>query len=34
MLLGTLGAGLMGNSLRAKGINKARKRRGIVRAGY
>ena len=32
MLLGTLGANLLGNILTGKGINRARK--GIVRAGY
>ena len=41
MLLGTLGASLLGNILAGKGINKAgvgaiakRQGRGIVRAGY
>ena len=32
MLLGTLGATLLGNILAEKGINRARE--GIVRAGY
>ena len=32
MLLGTLGASLMGNILAGKGINRAGE--GIVRAGY
>ena len=32
MLLGTLGASLLGNILRGKGINRARE--GIVRADY
>ena len=41
MLLGTLGASLLGNILAGKGINRAgegaiakRQGRGIVRAGY
>ena len=34
MLLGTLGAGLLGNILTGKGIYRAGKRKGIVRAGY
>ena len=38
MLLGTLGAGLLGNSLSGKGIVRAgsrnKKGKGIVRAGY
>ena len=34
MLLGTLGASLLGNILAAKGINRAGEGRGIVRAGY
>ena len=34
MLLGTLGAGLLGNLLTEKGIYKAGKGKGIVRAGY
>ena len=34
MLLGTLGAGLLGNLLTGKGIYKAGKGEGIVRAGY
>ena len=33
MLLGTLGAGLLGNILAGKGINRAGKGRGINRAG-
>ena len=33
MLLGTLGANLLGNLLTAKGINRARKSKGINRAG-
>ena len=32
MLLGTLGASLLGNNLAGKGINRARE--GIVRADY
>ena len=32
MLLGTLGASLLGNMLAGKGINRARE--GITRAGY
>ena len=32
MLLGTLGASLLGNTLSGKGINRAGE--GIVRAGY
>ena len=32
MLLGTLGASLLGNILTARGINRAEE--GIVRAGY
>ena len=34
MLLGTLGAGLLGNILTGKGIYRAGKGEGIVRAGY
>ena len=41
MLLGTLGASLLGNLLTGRGINRAKKgrginraRKGIVRAGY
>ena len=41
MLLGTLGASLLGNPLTGRGINRAKKgrginraREGIVRAGY
>ena len=34
MLLGTLGASLLGNILVGKGINRAGEGRGIVRAGY
>ena len=40
MLLGTLGASLLGNLLSGKGIvragtgNKNKKRKGIVKAGY
>ena len=34
MLLGTLGASLLGNLLSGKGIYRAGKRKGIVRAGY
>ena len=33
MLLGTLGANLLGNFLTGRGINRARKGRGINRAG-
>ena len=33
MLLGTLGASLLGNLLTGKGINRARKGKGINRAG-
>ena len=33
MLLGTLGASLLGNILTGKGINRAGKGRGINRAG-
>ena len=33
MLLGTLGASLLGNILAGKGINRAGKGRGIKRAG-
>ena len=33
MLLGTLGASLLGNLLTGKGINRAGKGRGIIRAG-
>ena len=32
MLLGTLGASLLGNILDGKGINRARE--GVIRAGY
>ena len=32
MLLGTLGASLLGNKLASKGINRARE--GFIRAGY
>ena len=32
MLLGTLGAGLLGNLLTGKGINRVGK--GVIRAGY
>ena len=36
MLLGTLGASLLGNTLIGKGTNRARERhgQGVVRAGY
>ena len=34
MLLGTLGASLLGNLLTCKGVYRAGKGRGIVRAGY
>ena len=34
MLLGTLGANLLGNLLTGKGIHRAGKGKGIVRAGY
>ena len=34
MLLGTSGASLLGNLLTGKGIYRARKGEGIVRAGY
>ena len=34
MLLGTLGASLLGNLLTGKGIYRAGKGKGIVRAGY
>ena len=34
ILLGTLGASLLGNILAGKWINRAGKGRGIVRAGY
>ena len=34
MLLGTLGATLLGNVLSAKGIARAASGKGIVRAGY
>ena len=33
MLLGTLGASLLGNPLTGRGVNRARKGRGINRAG-
>ena len=33
MLLGTLGASLLGNLLVGQGVNRAGKRRGINRAG-
>ena len=33
MLLGTLGASLLGNLLTGQGVNRAGKRRGINRAG-
>ena len=33
MLLGTLGASLLGNLLRDRGVNRAGKRRGLNRAG-
>ena len=34
MLLGTLGASLLGNLLTGKGIYRAGKGKGVVRAGY
>ena len=34
MLLGTLGASLLGNLLTGKGVYRAGKGKGIVRAGY
>ena len=34
MLLGTLGASLLGNILTGQGINRADEGQGIVRAGY
>ena len=34
MLLGTLGASLLGNLLTGKGVYRAEKGKGIVRAGY
>ena len=34
MLLGTLGASLLGNLLTVKGIYRAWKVKGVVRAGY
>ena len=34
MLLGTLGASLLGNPLTGRGIYRAGKRKGINRAGY
>ena len=34
MLLGTLGASLLGNLLKGKGVYRAVKGKGIVRAGY
>ena len=34
MLLGTLGASLLGNLLTGRGIYRAGKGKGIVRAGY
>ena len=34
MLLGTLGASLLGNVLAGKGINRVGESRGIVRASY
>ena len=34
MLLGTLGASLLGNLLTGKRIYRARKGKGVVRAGY
>ena len=34
MLLGTLGASLLGNLLAGKGVYRVRKGKGIVRAGY
>ena len=34
MLLGTLGASLLGDLLIGKGIYRARKGKGVLRAGY
>ena len=34
MLLGTLGASLLGNLLTGKGIYRAGKGKGVLRAGY
>ena len=34
MLLGTLGASLLGNLLTGKGVHRAGKGKGIVRTGY
>ena len=34
MLLGTLGASLLGNVLTGRGIYRARKGTGVLRAGY
>ena len=34
MLLGTLGASLLGNLLRGKGVYRAGKGKGVLRAGY
>ena len=34
MLLGTLGASLLGNLLTSKGICRAGKGKGVLRAGY
>ena len=34
MLLGTLGASLLGNLLTGRGIYWARKGKGVLRAGY
>ena len=34
MLLGTLGASLLGNLLTGQGIYRAGKGKGVVRAGY
>ena len=34
MLLGTLGASLLGNLLTGKGIYRAGKRKGVLKAGY
>ena len=34
MLLGTLGANLLGNLLTGKGIYRAGKGKGVVRAGF
>ena len=34
MLLGTLGAILLGNLLTGQGISRARKGKGVLRAGY